>query len=162
MSSLDMYMKRGDIFTHDCLEMLMLTIIYGWTSGVVLSPSLWYLCIVGQCVWYGQWRWSSKALWRWTYCAGSFVVLTYMCLQEPCLEPSSFCFGFLGSGVLCMYFLRAVLFLGLWCMCTTMKIGLFLRVIQSVDCLAMLRYILEWQKKLVNIQYQDWIYPIVI
>jgi hypothetical protein len=29
------------------------------------------------------------------------------------LDPSSFCFGFLGSGALCIYFLRAVLFLGL-------------------------------------------------
>jgi len=36
MSSLDMYTKRGDIFTHDCLEMLMLTIIYGWIGGGVL------------------------------------------------------------------------------------------------------------------------------
>jgi hypothetical protein len=31
-----------------------------------------------------------------------------------------------------------------------------------VDCLALLRYIPKWQKKLVNIKYQDWIYPVVI
>ncbi len=155
MSSLDMYMKRGDIFTHDCLEMLMLTVIYGWTSGGVLSLSLWYLCFAGQCVRYSQGRWCSKALWWWTYCAGSFVVLTCLCLQEPCLEPSSFCFGFLRSGAVCIYFLRAVVFLGLQCMCITKEIGLFLRVIQLVDCLALLWYILEGQKKLVNIQYQD-------
>ncbi len=28
-------------------------------------------------------------------------------------DPSSFLFGFLGSGALCIYFLRVVLFLGL-------------------------------------------------
>jgi hypothetical protein len=66
-------------------------------------------------------------------------------------DPFSFWFGFLGSGALCIYFLKAMLFLGLWCMCATKKIGLFLKVIQLVDCLALLWYILEWQKKLVNI-----------
>ncbi len=36
------------------------------------------------------------------------------CVYEKIVsDPSSFCFGFLGSGALCIYFLRAVLFLGL-------------------------------------------------
>jgi hypothetical protein len=74
MRNLDIFSIRGVRYTPTWLHI----------HAMYLSSNLSYpyFCFSGQCVWHSQGGWCSKALQWWAYCAGSFVLLTwlYVCI----------------------------------------------------------------------------------